>query len=178
MTDRQLVDITGLSKAAVLAALFNASAPGGLGFLQAQHGPDVMTEADAQQYIDLGTSPDPGSSGRGDLRYDYLLGRPLKLDLSGDSFDPWGFDRDNGGDGSAQKVIDQLRETNQVTSDEQQALTRDRTLVNAHEIMGDINTTSRMSTNGDVGVFELGNEDIAEPLEKAVDHVVERVVRS
>ena len=170
------VDISGLSKAAVLAALFNASAPGGMGFLQAQHGPDVMTEADAQQHIDAGTSPDPGSAGKRDLYFDYLLGRPLKTDLSDDSFDPWGFDRDNGGDGAAQKVIDRLRETGEVTNAEQQELTRDRTLTNAHEAMAYANVPTTVYR--DAGIIELGGSDVAVPLARAVDHVVERVAKS
>ena len=33
MSDNKMVDISGLDKAAVLAVLFNASAPGGMGFL-------------------------------------------------------------------------------------------------------------------------------------------------
>ena len=93
------VDISGLSKAQVLMALFNASAPQGMGMLQASRGPQVMDLQTAEQII------------KDYLSFDYLYGRPLKLDLSGSSFDPWGFDRDNGGDGTAQKIIDQLRTT-------------------------------------------------------------------
>ena len=104
-----IVDISGLDKAAVLAALFNASAPQGSGFLQAGFGPQVMSLEDAQQMIKkypytLGTTDQ-------ELDYDYVDGRPLKVKLDGDEFDSWGFDRDNGGPGSAQKVIDRLRET-------------------------------------------------------------------
>jgi hypothetical protein len=36
--------------------------------------------------------------------------------LSSDTeFDSWGFDRDNGGEGAAQHVIDHLRKTGEVT---------------------------------------------------------------
>lgn len=42
------------------------------------------------------------------LYFDYFVGRVLKVDLSGDEFDPWGYDRDNGA-GAAQAVIDRLK---------------------------------------------------------------------
>jgi hypothetical protein len=38
----------------------------------------------------------------------YLKGRVMKVDLSGDSFGPWLYDRDNG-DGAAERVIAELR---------------------------------------------------------------------
>ena len=91
------VDITGLSKGQVLAALFNASAPQGMGFLQAANGPQVMDREFAEEIT------------REYLVFDYLFGRPLKIDLSGQSFDPRLFDRDNGGTGTAQLIINQLR---------------------------------------------------------------------
>jgi hypothetical protein len=108
MSDTPMVDITGLDKAAVLAALFNASAPGGMGFLQAGSGPSVMTVEDAERVINNGGSPDlvfPDSS----LTYGYLFGRPLKVDLKKDDFDPREFDRDNGGTGTAKRLIEKLR---------------------------------------------------------------------
>ena len=91
------IDITGLSRAQVLAALFNASAPQGMGVFQAKRGPQVMDLETAEEIT------------RQYLVFDYLFGRPLKVNLSGQSFDPQLFDRDNGGNGTAQKIIDQLR---------------------------------------------------------------------
>lgn len=115
MSDIQMVDISGLDKAAVLATLFNASAPGGMGFLQAGFGPSIMTVEDAQQVIDAGGTDEPGFN-RGNLSFDYLFGRPLKVDLNGDELHPWGFDRDNGGTGTAKRLIDDLRANGQVNS--------------------------------------------------------------
>lgn len=112
----EIIDISGLDKAAVLATLFNATTPGGMGFVQAGRGPTVMSIEDAQKLIDDGTSPDVGSQGAHDLYYDYLFGRPLKIDLSSDTLDPWGFDRDNGGDGTAQRLIEALRQNGNVDS--------------------------------------------------------------
>lgn len=117
------VDITGLSKADVLAALFNAAeAPRFMGALQFQYGPYVMTKETAVKLTEFGNTATPDYGGfdmpdRPELYFDYLYGRCLKLDLTDDSsFDAWGFDRDNGGDGSAQKVIDRLRRTGEVNT--------------------------------------------------------------
>jgi hypothetical protein len=42
--------------------------------------------------------------------FDYLHGRVMKVDLSGDSFDPWLYDRDNG-EGAASRAIAKMRPT-------------------------------------------------------------------
>lgn len=76
------IDIAGLNKADVLAALFNSFRPQGAGFL------NVLTS---------------------DLYFDYVLGRVLKVDLSGDSFDPRLYDRDNG-EGAALRTINALKQ--------------------------------------------------------------------
>lgn len=91
------IDISGLDRAAVLAALFNGARAQGLGFLAHQEGD--MTVEQAQAILDTGTT-----------YFDYLQGRVMKVDLSGDSFDPWGYDRDNG-EGAAFSVIRSLRQT-------------------------------------------------------------------
>lgn len=113
------VNIEGLNKADVLAALYNASRPMGLGFLQASGGPLEMTRENADFLLAAGSDASgdyPAGVGRNQLYFDYLHGRPLKLDLSSDTeFEPGGFDRDNGGEGTAQRVIDHLRETGSVT---------------------------------------------------------------
>ena len=78
-----MIDLTGTSKAEALAKLYNASTPRGMGFLQATKGD--MTVAEAQGMLDSGQT-----------YFDYLKGRVMKVDLSGDSFDPRLYDRDNG----------------------------------------------------------------------------------
>lgn len=84
-----MVNIQG-QKAKVLAALYNASKPQGMGYLHFES--NDMTEAQAasllldQQY------------------FDYLKGRIIKVDLSGDSFDPFLYDRDNG-EGAAARAV-------------------------------------------------------------------------
>lgn len=113
------VDIMGLDKALVLAGLFNAAeAPGRMGALQFQKGPYVMTAEQAAKLVELGNTATPDYGGMAynpPLYFDYLYGRCLKLNLTSDVFfDPWGFDRDNGGDGAAQAVIDRVRETGEI----------------------------------------------------------------
>lgn len=89
------IDIKGLDKAAVLAALYNASRVQGLGFLQARNGD--MTAAQAAKIIkEAGTY------------FDYLHGKVMKVDLSGDDFFAGLYDRDNGA-GAAERAIAHLR---------------------------------------------------------------------
>ena len=86
-----MVNTKGLSKAEVLAALYNASHPQGMGFLFAEAG-DMKIE-DAKK---IGQSQD---------YFDYLKGRVLKVDLSDpDGFDERLYDRDNGV-GAADRAI-------------------------------------------------------------------------
>jgi hypothetical protein len=89
------IDIKGLDKAELLAALYNNSKPLGLGFLQAD--PNPMTKEEAAQII-----REEG------LGFDYLKGRVMKLNLGGDTLNPWGYDRDNGA-GSAAKTVEGVR---------------------------------------------------------------------
>jgi hypothetical protein len=158
----QNVDITGLSKAAVLAALFNAAAPQGMGFLQAAHAPAIMDEEHAASIVER------------QLEVDYLYGRPLKLDLSSDEFDPWGFDRDNGGEGAAWRVIDELRSTSEVSSEATLERARDMTMAHAHEVRSKANTPTTVDNSGEIPVVTLGNADVSDALSKAVDREVIR----
>lgn len=92
------VNIKGLPKAAVLKALHDGTRPLRMGWLQAKQ---ELTPAEAEKDVE---------QRKGNLRFDYYYGRPLKVDISGDEFDPWLYDRDapNGGS-SAAKVIEELR---------------------------------------------------------------------
>jgi len=78
------ISLTGLDKADVLAALYNASKPLRAGFIDYDKKP--MTREEAQSILDCG-----------DTYFDYLQGRVMKVDLSGDTLNPGGYDRDNGG---------------------------------------------------------------------------------
>ena len=90
-----IIDIEGLDKAEVLHALYHRSHVQGMGILQAI---PVYTVEDARRDLD----EQPG------YYFDYLHGRVLKVDLSGDSFDSWLYDRDCG-KGAAEEAISKLR---------------------------------------------------------------------
>ena len=87
------MDISGLDKAAVLAALYNASRPVGLGILS--HDPAPMTIGEARALIGE------------DSYIDYLKGRPLKVDLGSNDLDTWLYNRDNG-EGAAERALSSL----------------------------------------------------------------------
>lgn len=94
-----MINIKHISKAKVLAALYNGSKVKGLGFLQAKSG--QMTEEDAQEILD--EYQEQGL----DLYFDYLHGKVMKIDLTGDEFNPRLYDRDNG-EGRAAEIIEHI----------------------------------------------------------------------
>lgn len=94
------MDIKGIDKAELLAALYNASWQQGLGFLHSR-GTAKMTKEQAQVEISLCLD---------DLYFDYLHGRPLKIDLNGDTLETRLYNRDNGGEGAAEEIVYNLRD--------------------------------------------------------------------
>jgi hypothetical protein len=89
-----MISIVEMDKAEVLAALYNRAKPQGMGFLHYE--PKDMSTDEAAEIL------------AGQQRFDYLKGRVMKVDLSGDKFDPRLYDRDNG-DGAAERVVVALR---------------------------------------------------------------------
>lgn len=103
-----MIDISGLDKADLLAALYNNSRPQGMGIMH--YDPKPMTVEEARTFLNVG---DDLSQMFGDLPgrsmyFDYLKGRVMKVNLSGDELDAWGYDRDLG-EGAAMRVISSLR---------------------------------------------------------------------
>jgi hypothetical protein len=98
------VNIQGLDKAAVLKALHDGASAFGMG-LYSDLGRD-MTLAEAAEYTN-GSADDFFHRSAG-LRFDYVRGRPIKADITDDTFDPWLYDRD-AGQGQAERVIASLR---------------------------------------------------------------------
>lgn len=85
------IDISKLDKAEVLAALYNASKPLMMGFMD----PDcmkAMTKALAEEYLKDGQV------------FDYLQGRVMKIRLDREILDPWMYDRDNGAGAAARAL--------------------------------------------------------------------------
>ncbi|MFI7415337.1 hypothetical protein ACIBU0_42555 [Streptomyces sp. NPDC049627] len=95
------IDISGLNKAKVLAALWNNAAPPPP-HINPNPRNFAMTAAEAAELI---LRDGPG--------FDYLEDRLLKVNIGDDTFDPWGYDRDNG-DGLAARVIGHLRKTGSI----------------------------------------------------------------
>lgn len=89
------ISIEGLDKADVLAALYNHARPLGMGFLHYTKA-DMMKE-EAKDILDGGYT-----------NFDYLFGRVMKVDLSGNEFDTSPYNRDNG-EGSAEEIVKKLR---------------------------------------------------------------------
>lgn len=92
------MDIAGMDKAEVLAALYNGSRQLGMGFLH-QRGASGMTVDEAREILDA--TPHK--------YFDYLHGRVMKVDLSGDELRTALYNRDNG-QGAAERIIEGLKE--------------------------------------------------------------------
>jgi hypothetical protein len=88
------MNISGMNKAKILAALYNNSKPQGMGFLHFDDQP--MTQEEAQELLDSGQT-----------YFDYLKGRVMKIDLSGDELETWLYNRDNG-ENAAEAVLANL----------------------------------------------------------------------
>ena len=117
MSERQTINIAGLDKAEILSVLFNNSQPFGMGILRARaQGNHDMTVEEANALInheqradnDFGFSTRQGPDGK-QYYFDYIRGRPMKVNLEGDEFDPLAYDCYNGGDGTAERLINTLR---------------------------------------------------------------------
>ena len=109
------VHIRDLPKEQVLAALYNRASPQGMGILMYKS--DVMTARRAFSLINFRGDDScfmPGENPRNELRnefyFDYLFGRALKVDISGDVFSSKIYDEYNG-DKAAEQVIEKLRES-------------------------------------------------------------------
>jgi len=151
------ISLAGLNKADVLAALYNASKPQGMGFLQ--YDPKPMTREEAEALLKQTT------------HFDYLKGRVMKLNLADDELDPWGYDRDNG-QNSAKNVIDELRKTSSVNPLTIQARHHVGTLESAEHVRASLQEESRFERHGEVVVVRVGLADVADKLGPAVDKAV------
>lgn len=88
-----MVNIKGINKAELLAALYNNSKPQGMGILQYEKAD--MTKLEAEELLNETMS------------FDYLKGRVMKIDLNGNEMREFGYDRDIGG-GSVQRIVNSL----------------------------------------------------------------------
>lgn len=152
---KEVISTAGLSKAKVLAALYNAARPQGMGFLHYDSTP--MTEDQAQEIINSGM-----------LYFDYLKGRVMKISLEDEMIDIRLYDRDNG-NGCAELVIHQLRFNGDVNGEIIKDLHKlgvsDGALVAMR--LANLKTTETRTKGGWVE-YTLGADELAEPLRAAV----------
>jgi hypothetical protein len=99
------IDVTGLDPAEVLAALYNASQPFGMGWLNPLAA-KPLTADQATQYLEA--NPAEHRGGHRTWYFDYLHGRIIKTWIGGERIDPSFFDRGNG-PGAAAAAIATLR---------------------------------------------------------------------
>jgi len=101
-----MINIEGLNRAEILAALYNNSKPLGMGILH--YKPDPMTRDEAQALLDTEDAR-TGVYPQG-AYFDYLKGRVMKVLLKkdGKELNPRLYDRDLG-EGAAERVIAGLR---------------------------------------------------------------------
>lgn len=146
-----MIEIIGLDKAMVLAALYNASKPQGMGFMQFDAKP--MTVDEARNLLAGGTS------------FDYLKGRVMKVDLKRGSFEEWGYDRDNG-QGAAMRAVDAVRagETNSKSIQEAHAKGTLKSAAVAEKAMQEPTTMAN-------GVMRLGLSGVKHHLAPEVEKI-------
>ncbi|MCX6709881.1 MAG: hypothetical protein NTV63_02925 [Candidatus Woesearchaeota archaeon] len=157
MADKK-INIKDINKADVLAVLYNASKPQGMGFMQ--YDPKPMKREEAQKMIDAGYT-----------YFDYLKGRVMKIDISGDELNPGLYDRDNG-QGAAEKAISVLYKTKQTNPQEVIDMHVSGTQKSASELEGHLHDKSEYEGNG---VFCLGYDDVAYALEPKVKAAVKKI---
>ncbi len=87
-----MINLKDKDKAEVLAKLYNSAKAQGLGLLHYDAKP--MTIEEARALLEKQTY------------FDYLYGRVMKVDLSGDTLNPFLYDRDNG-NGAALRAIEE-----------------------------------------------------------------------
>jgi len=152
------INLKGLNKAAVLAALYNASRPQGAGFMRYDSAP--MTVEQAEMILTQTTD------------FDYLKGRVMKVNLSGDELDSWGYDRDNG-QGAAAKAIASLQTTNDVNCGAIAKTHADATFLSASEMESHLGAVGGFVSDPSepVAVFQLGTDhlppELADKVKKA-----------
>jgi hypothetical protein len=152
-----MISLNGLNKADVLAALYNASKPQGMGFMQYDSKP--MTRDEAETLLKRGTY------------FDYLKGRVMKVELSGDELNEWGYDRDNG-QGAAERALAELRKTGDANTPAISSTHHENTLASARATKARLHEESRVEKRDSVTTFRLGLADVAEPLNAAVGKAV------
>lgn len=150
------MNIADLSKAAVLAALYNASRPQGMGFLHYDSTP--MTEAQGQHLLD----------GGGGAYFDYLKGRVMKISLAEDEVDTFLYNRENGPN-AAENAVEALRRSGDANAGDIQSAHQAGRASAIKKVEARLDKETVMETRGGVGIMRLGLKDFKHALGPAVD---------
>lgn len=143
------ISLKGLNKAEVLAALYNASKPQGMGFLH--YDPTPMKTEEAESLL------------RRQTDFDYLKGRVMKIDLSGEELDSWLYDRDNG-EGAAAAAIASLQLTGNANSDAIRKAHSNGTLLSISVIEPLLDQESSFKSDKNIASLNLGVSEFKEQL--------------
>jgi hypothetical protein len=162
-TETTGIDISGLDKAELLAALYNRAAPQGLGFLH--YNPEPMTAEQAQQEIDR-------REGAWKFDFDYLNGRSMKVDITGDTIcdnDARLFDRDNG-TGACEGAVRSVREGTPLDTAGQEMAVKNA----ARAAKRGLSDSESVEVHGNLRVLRMGMADVADQVRPAVEKYVEK----
>lgn len=151
------MDISGLDKAAVLATLYNASHPQGMGFLA--YNSEPMTVEQARELLNDGKRP----------YFDYLQGRVMKINLSGNELDTQNYNRDNGAN-AAEQALAELVATGSTNTIGVQIAHRAGTQDAADKAAVGMERASEFDPT--TGTFILGMADVAHVLAPAIETAV------
>ena len=160
MPDKK-INIQDLNKAEVLAVLYNSSKPQGMGFMH--YDPKPMTKEEAQKLLDAGYTD-----------FDYHKGRVMKVNLSEDELNTWGYDRDNG-EGAAERAISALRSTHKTNPEIVEATHRSNTQDAARNVKGRLHKKSSYEQRENEAVIHLGLDDVADVLNPKVDEAIKKL---
>lgn len=150
------MNIAGMNKAEVLAALYNAAKPQVMGFMHYKKEP--MMKEEAQALLD-----------EGQKSFDYLQGRVMKIDFEeGDELYTGLYNRDNGPE-AAEKAIASLQVTGEVNPIETQQHHKEKTLEAAATAKAHLIDESELRP----GVIRLGLTDVADKLGPQIEKVVD-----
>jgi len=170
----EIVDITGLDRGAVLAALYNNTHAPGLGVLHYSVAGMSVEEATEllEERWDVGI----------EAYFDYLHGRVMKIAIPHKRIrsilKTWGYDRDNG-EGAVAKIIADLRATGEVNSAETQTAHR-KNQASANE--DTLEATKIPTVSEQAGthtrVLKLGIDELAPQVRAALVKAEEALIKA
>jgi hypothetical protein len=105
------------------------------------------------------------------MDFDYLKGRVIKVNLSGDEIDPWGYDRDNG-QGAVEEIVSILRQTGEVYSEEAEIRHKEGTRNQAIFMDEHVDDPNYVKHQGDTFVYGLGTSDLSHLIRPKIKKVL------